>query len=123
MVVSKGCTHFCHWFHPLTGSTAEKHDGFISFGDEGFIEKFGASELMQGEPDASSFPNGGSRTTFEPEVIRRGMFHHHSLSLKDSMEVLFVFQQDLLLTMETHLILKLLLSEVKIHLVKKQLSF
>ena len=63
--VSKGCTHFCHWFHPLTGSTAEKHDGFISFGDEGFIEKFGASELMQGEPDASSFPNGGSRTTFE----------------------------------------------------------
>ena len=50
---------------PLTGSTAEKHDGFISFGEEGFIEKFGASELMQGEPDASSFPNGGSRTTFE----------------------------------------------------------
>ena len=63
--MSKGCTHFCHWFQPLTGSTAEKHDAFLSFGDGGVVEQFDAGQLMQGEPDASSFPNGGSRTTFE----------------------------------------------------------
>lgn len=62
----KGATHFCHWFQPLTGGTAEKHDAFISVTKDGkIIEKLGASELMQGEPDASSFPNGGSRSTFE----------------------------------------------------------
>lgn len=65
--VSKGATHFTHWFQPLTGSTAEKHDAFLDFdystGEP--IEKLGASQLLQGEPDASSFPNGGSRSTFE----------------------------------------------------------
>ena len=61
-----GATHFCHWFHPLTGSTAEKHDSFINFDSNNLpIEKLGASALIQGEPDASSFPNGGSRSTFE----------------------------------------------------------
>ena len=63
--IKKGCTHFCHWFQPLTGSTAEKHDAFLTFGDGGVVEKFDASQLMQGEPDASSFPSGGARTTFE----------------------------------------------------------
>ena len=61
--IRKGCTHFCHWFQPLTGSTAEKHDAFLSFGTEGILEKFDASQLMQGEPDASSFPSGGARTS------------------------------------------------------------
>lgn len=61
-----GATHFCHWFQPLTGGTAEKHDAFFQFNKEGKpIERLSASQLMQGEPDASSFPNGGSRSTFE----------------------------------------------------------
>jgi glutamine synthetase len=63
--ISKGATHFCHWFQPLTGSTAEKHDAFLSFDIDRPIEALSASQLMQGEPDASSFPNGGSRATFE----------------------------------------------------------
>ena len=63
--LSKGATHYCHWFQPLTGATAEKHDGFIDFDNERAIEKFSASQLMHGEPDASSFPNGGTRSTFE----------------------------------------------------------
>lgn len=63
---SKGATHFTHWFQPLTGSTAEKHDAFLSFDKQGQpIEKLSASQLIQGEPDASSFPHGGSRSTFE----------------------------------------------------------
>lgn len=61
-----GATHFCHWFQPLTGGTAEKHDAFFGFNKEGkAIERLSASQLLQGEPDASSFPNGGSRSTFE----------------------------------------------------------
>ncbi len=63
--LDRGVTHFCHWFQPLTGSTAEKHDAFLSFNKGLPIEKLSASQLMQGEPDASSFPNGGSRSTFE----------------------------------------------------------
>ncbi len=63
--ISKGATHFCHWFQPLTGSTAEKHDAFLSFDGDRAIEEITATQLMQGEPDASSFPNGGSRATFE----------------------------------------------------------
>ncbi len=62
----QGVSHYCHWFQPQTGMTAEKHDAFIDFNDEGhIIEKFGAWSLMQGEPDASSFPSGGIRSTFE----------------------------------------------------------
>jgi glutamine synthetase len=60
-----GATHFCHWFQPLTGGTAEKHDAFLTLKDGKPIERLSASQLMQGEPDASSFPNGGSRSTFE----------------------------------------------------------
>ncbi len=64
--LSRGVTHFCHWFQPQTGSTAEKHDAFLTFDDNGkAVEKFSASQLIQSEPDASSFPSGGMRTTFE----------------------------------------------------------
>ena len=64
--LSKGATHFTHWFQPLTGLTAEKHDSFISpDGEGGVIIKFSGKELTQGEPDASSFPSGGLRPTFE----------------------------------------------------------
>ena len=62
---SKGATHFTHWFQPLTGSTAEKHDAFFTLEGDTPIEKLSASQLIQGEPDASSFPHGGSRSTFE----------------------------------------------------------
>ncbi len=61
-----GATHFTHWFHPLTGGTAEKHDAFIvPMGDGQVIFQFSGKELSQGEPDASSFPSGGIRQTFE----------------------------------------------------------
>jgi len=64
--IEKGATHFCHWFQPMTGLTAEKHDAFISPTPEGgTIMEFSGKELIQGEPDASSFPSGGLRATFE----------------------------------------------------------
>ena len=64
--ISKGCTHYTHWFQPLTGITAEKHDSFISpVGDGKIIMEFSGKELVRGEPDASSFPSGGLRATFE----------------------------------------------------------
>ncbi|NBO70393.1 glutamine synthetase type III [bacterium] len=64
--LEKGATHYTHWFQPLTGSTAEKHDSFISPNSAGgAITEFSGKELIQGEPDASSFPSGGLRATFE----------------------------------------------------------
>ena len=64
--IGKGATHFTHWFQPLTGITAEKHDSFISPSpDGGVIMEFSGKELIKGEPDASSFPSGGLRATFE----------------------------------------------------------
>lgn len=64
--VEKGATHFTHWFQPLTGITAEKHDSFITPSpDGGVIMEFSGKELIKGEPDASSFPSGGLRATFE----------------------------------------------------------
>jgi glutamine synthetase len=64
--LSKGVTHYTHWFQPLTGTTAEKHDAFFETDfDGGSLEKFGGGQLVQQEPDASSFPNGGIRNTFE----------------------------------------------------------
>jgi len=65
--LSKGVTHYTHWFQPLTGSTAEKHDAFFETSYDGSdpVEKFGGGQLVQQEPDASSFPNGGIRNTFE----------------------------------------------------------
>jgi glutamine synthetase len=64
--MEKGATHYTHWFHPLTGATAEKHDSFVSpNGDGQAIAVFSGGELIQAEPDASSFPSGGLRATFE----------------------------------------------------------
>ena len=65
--LSKGVTHYTHWFQPLTGTTAEKHDAFFETSYDGSdpVEKFGGGQLVQQEPDASSFPNGGIRNTFE----------------------------------------------------------
>ena len=64
--LNKGVTHYTHWFHPLTGSTAEKHDAFINPIENGkALEEFRGSSLIQQEPDASSFPSGGIRSTFE----------------------------------------------------------
>ena len=63
---AKGATHYTHWFQPLTGTTAEKHDAFFEpTGNGRAMERFGGSQLVQQEPDASSFPNGGIRNTFE----------------------------------------------------------
>ena len=82
--LSKGASHYTHWFQPLTGSTAEKHDSFIEVdSDDGVILKFSGKNLIVGEPDASSFPSGGLRSTFEargytawdptsPAFIKRG---------------------------------------------------
>jgi glutamine synthetase len=64
--LSKGVTHYAHWFQPMTGLTAEKHDAFLSFEDDGEpIARFSGTQLIRSEPDASSFPSGGMRTTFE----------------------------------------------------------
>ena len=65
--VEKGATHFTHWFQPLTGITAEKHDSFVTHPDEDgrMLMEFSGRELIKGEPDASSFPSGGLRATFE----------------------------------------------------------
>ena len=64
--IEKGATHFTHWFQPMTGNTAEKHESFVDLAKDGtFILKFSGKELVRGEPDASSFPNGGMRETYE----------------------------------------------------------
>ena len=64
--IENGATHYTHWFQPLTGVTAEKHDGFITPApDGGVLMDFSGKELIKGEPDASSFPSGGLRATFE----------------------------------------------------------
>ncbi|MBI5399236.1 glutamine synthetase III, partial [Candidatus Saganbacteria bacterium] len=64
--IENGATHFTHWFQPQRGGTAEKHDAFLSYGKDGeVIERFSAKQLIQSEPDASSFPSGGIRSTFE----------------------------------------------------------
>jgi glutamine synthetase len=63
--MERGVTHYTHWFQPLTGSTAEKHDSFLKRQNESAISAFSGKQLILGEPDASSFPNGGMRCTFE----------------------------------------------------------
>ncbi|MCM8813260.1 MAG: glutamine synthetase III [Candidatus Omnitrophica bacterium] len=64
--IENGATHFTHWFQPQRGGTAEKHDSFITYSDKGdVVERFSAKQLIQSEPDASSFPSGGMRSTFE----------------------------------------------------------
>ncbi|MDZ7725787.1 MAG: glutamine synthetase III [candidate division KSB1 bacterium] len=63
--ISKGVSHFTHWFQPQTGLTAEKHDAFLELDGNNMVERFRGNHLVQGEPDASSFPSGGARSTFE----------------------------------------------------------
>src|SRR4030095_9581616 len=64
--VEHGATHYTHWFQPMTGITAEKHDSFLAPASDGSaVAEFRGKELIQGEPDASSFPSGGMRSTFE----------------------------------------------------------
>ena len=63
--IEMGCTHYTHWFQPMTGVTAEKHDSFIQPHEDGVIMEFSGKELIKGEPDASPFPSGGIRATFE----------------------------------------------------------
>ncbi|MFC1566877.1 glutamine synthetase III, partial [bacterium] len=64
--IENGATHFTHWFQPQRGGTAEKHDSFIDYDERGdVIERFSSGQLIQSEPDASSFPSGGMRCTFE----------------------------------------------------------
>ena len=64
--IEKGCTHYTHWFQPMTGITAEKHEAFIAPAAGGkVLLEFSGKELIKGEPDASSFPSGGLRATFE----------------------------------------------------------
>ncbi len=71
---SKGVTHYSHWFPPLTGTTAEKHDSFFTLKSDGSaIETFDGDGLIQQEPDASSFPNGGIRATFKRVVTPHGI--------------------------------------------------
>ena len=74
--IEKGATHYTHWFQPLTGITAEKHDSFISpTADGGVVMEFSGKQLVQGEPDASSFPSGGLRATFEAQRLYRLGLH------------------------------------------------
>jgi glutamine synthetase len=85
--LGKGATHYTHWFQPLTGSTAEKHDAFFEPLADGFsMESFGGDKLVQQEPDASSFPNGGIR--LKQEVTQLGTHLLLHLSLVE----LFVYQ-------------------------------
>jgi glutamine synthetase type III len=71
--IEKNATHFCHWFQPMTGLTAEKHDSFISpTAEGGTIMEFSGKELIQGEPDASSFPPADCGQLLRQEAIRRG---------------------------------------------------
>ena len=63
--LSRGATHFTHWFLPMTGSTAEKHDSFLNVSGGRMLLEFSGKQLIKGEPDASSFPSGGLRATFE----------------------------------------------------------
>ena len=88
--IEKGATHFTHWFQPMTGITAEKHDSFISPTADGrIIMEFSGKELIKGEPDASSFPSGGLRATFEARgytawdptsyAFIKGLVHPHGV--------------------------------------------
>ena len=92
--VEKGCTHYTHWFQPMTGITAEKHEAFISPQDGGrALLEFSGKELIKGEPDASSFPSGGIRATFEARGYTASdklCFHKRQYALhSDSLLLIF----------------------------------
>ena len=84
--LEKGVTHYTHWFHPMTGLTAQKHDAFFSFdSDMNPIERFSGSQLIQSEPDASSFPSGGMRSERSLVISLR------ISSLASDLEALIIF--------------------------------
>ena len=89
--LENGADHYCHWFQPLTGGTAEKHDSFAEpDGTGGMLEEFSGKVLVQQEPDASSFPSGGIRNTFEARgysVVRQFVGHGVGASLHEDPEV------------------------------------
>ena len=75
--LDRGATHYTHWFQPMTGITAEKHDSFIQpAGEGGIMLEFSGKELVKGEPDASSFPNGVFVPHLRQEDIQHGIVHH-----------------------------------------------
>lgn len=109
--IEKGATHYSHWFQPLTGATAEKHDAFISAPkqDGKVLMEFSGKELVKGEPDASSFPSGGLRATFEargytawdctsPAFVKK---------MRREMEQFYIFRQHSVRTMERRSIKRL----------------
>ncbi len=102
--VENGATHYTHWFQPMTGFTAEKHDSFITpVGDGEVIMDFSGKELVKGEPDASSFHPADFVLLSKQEVIQHGILPHR-LSLK---MVLYIFRLHSALTAERHWIRKL----------------
>ena len=104
--IEKGATHYSHWFQPLTGVTAEKHDAFITAPKENgkVLMSFSGKELIKGESDASSFPSGGLRATFED--IQRGTVRHRLLYVMMRPAERFAFLPHSVLIQEKHLIRK-----------------
>ncbi len=83
--IDNGARHYSHWFHPLTDGTAEKHDAFVQHdGKGGMVEEFNGKLLVQQEPDASSFPNGGIRNTLAPRLFSLGYIFSCFHSRQDS---------------------------------------
>ena len=90
--IEKGATHYSHWFQPFTGYTAEKHDAFITpTGDGGVILEFSGKELIKGEPDGSSFPSGGLRSTFEARGYTAWICPHRHLFMRLLPVLFYVF--------------------------------
>ena len=90
--VEHGATHYTHWFQPMTGVTAEKHDSFLSVDEDGKpILEFSGSELIKGEPDASSFPSGGLRATFEARGYTTWDPTSYAFIKDDTLCMLYVF--------------------------------
>lgn len=107
--IEKGATHYSHWFQPLTGVTAEKHDAFITApkADGKVLMSFSGKELIKGEPDASSFPSGGLRATLRQEDIQHGIVLHRRLCARMLQVQPFASQQHSVHIQEKHWIRKL----------------
>ena len=99
--IERGATHFTHWFQPLTGSTAEKHDSFLEIEEGNAIFAFSAKNLIVGEPDASSFPSGGLRRTFEARTLQ-------AQHLLNAMQMV---QHYVFLQLFAHILVKLLIKK------------
>ena len=102
--IEKGATHYTHWFQPLTGVTAEKHDSFITapMPNGKVLMSFSGKELIKGEPDASSFRQADFVRHLRQEDIQHGIVHHLLSFVRTQQEPLFVFQLLSVLTQERH---------------------